>query len=388
MRFIEILIALILVYAILSILVSVLAEWWSSRKKKRGNMLRQAIFQMLNDPLNLSYGQLLLNHPLVSSMNNKSENRPAQYLDSGIFADALIDVIAQQADTGIPIGQTIKTSTSSMLNKKTIDQFELGLKEMNNSSFKRMLSSMLMKSDRNYKKLKKSIEKWFDSNMDRATGWYKRNQKTSLKWFALIVVLFLNVDSIHIFRVISMDENLRNKLVTVAEGVTEKYKSFDSIQKEEMDNQLSTINASLGRIDSLTPDNQNKETISNCINSFNKMSEQLRLTDSTSKKHMEQANTIVDISSQLGLPIGWSCDIAPASWIFCDSIQAKIPNNKLGKYLYERNHNPSFLGVCFWIIGIIISTIMLSQGATFWFELLVKFVNIRKAGIKPLNKTK
>ncbi len=393
MKTIEILIALILVYAILSIIVSILLEWWNSKKKTRGKMLRQAIFQMLDDPLNLNYGYLLINHPLVSSMKNKAEDRPFQYLDSGIFADALIDIIGDQADKGIPVNLSAKAAKkkSKSIELSAIESFGQGLQQMNSSPFQKMLLSLNSKSKGNYAKLKKSIEEWYDSNMERATGWYKRKQKKSLVFFGFLVAILLNVDSIHLFKVISMNDNLRNNLVTVAEGVAEKYETMEPEKKQDIDEQIGLISSSLKSIDSLSVDSNTLYLLQEGRYSMNNLAKQLKLSDSVSEANLKKANEIMNISAQLGLPLGWSSEIAPISWFaHKDSTAVLSANkNKLVKYMHNRNNldQDNWYIIPFWIIGIIITAFMLSFGATFWFDLLVKFVNIRKAGLKPASKT-
>ena len=384
MKIIEILIAMILIYAILSILVSVISEWWSSRQKTRGNILRNAIFQMLEDPLNLNYGYLLTKHPLVNSMNNRAENRPFQYLDSGVFADALIDVIGNQIDESISVDQNANATNSySANNTSIVNFFKNGIDEMNESPLQKMLLSLYLKSDGSYEKLKKSIESWYDNNMDRVSGWYKRKKGNNILWISFMVVLLLNVDSIHIFRVLSLDESLRKNLNVFADSVVEKYNKQDTIRYETAI-QLKVIKTSLTNIN-ITKDSITQKTLDSSINSFNSLANQLKLTDSTLQIYLHQANNILTISSHIRVPIGYGKNTAPFSWFKLNRKDEKLDNtaNKLDKYLTKRNLFPDCLDVVSWLLGLLISCIMLCQGAPFWFELLVKFVNIRKAGIKP-----
>lgn len=94
---IGILIALILIYALLSILVSILVEWWNHRNKSRGKMLRHGIEAMLNDSHNTSISDNFFGHHLIVGIKNKDTNRPPQYISSSMFADVLIDIVGQYA---------------------------------------------------------------------------------------------------------------------------------------------------------------------------------------------------------------------------------------------------------------------------------------------------
>jgi predicted restriction endonuclease len=94
---VDIIISLILVYALLSVLVSILIEWWSHYSKMRGKQLKQAIFQLLNDQsFNYQYGELFYNHISISGLRNERTLRPPQYISANLFADVLIDIIANQ----------------------------------------------------------------------------------------------------------------------------------------------------------------------------------------------------------------------------------------------------------------------------------------------------
>ncbi|MBI9069214.1 MAG: hypothetical protein JEZ09_18095 [Salinivirgaceae bacterium] len=389
MRTIEILIALALVYAILSILVSVLVEWRSGRKKLRGTMLRQVIYQMLDDPLNQNYGYLLTKHPLIDSMKNKEDNRPFQYLESGLFADALIDIICDHSDTGIPVVATANTGVNdtSVQVPDVVKLFENGLLNMKPSPFQKSLQGMFAKSDHKYENLKKSIEVWYNSGMDRATGWYKRKLgKISLIW-GFVVAITLNADSIHMFKVISMDSNLRNNLNIMAEGVASNYILLDSVQKFDMEQQLNLIVsqqvAKLNVTDSSRFEIQVGKAISQNLNQY----------DSVNQLRISQINQIMDVTAQLGLPIGWNKNEAPLSWDkqdiarwFMRGKEEKIlrkTKNRYDEYLQQRNENPNFGSLFLWLLGIVITGVMLSYGSPFWFQILVKLVNIRKSGLKP-----
>ena len=66
--YIDTIISLVLVYALLSILVSTLLETWNRRTKERGVFLQKVIFRLLDDPLNKNYGYLIYQHPIINKM--------------------------------------------------------------------------------------------------------------------------------------------------------------------------------------------------------------------------------------------------------------------------------------------------------------------------------
>ena len=392
MKIIEVLISVVLIYALLSILVSSIVEVLNNRQKSRGKMLHAAILQMLDDPLNLQYGYLLLKHPLIHSMNNQKEKRPFQYLASDVFSDAFIDIIGQQANEGVPISKNKNseqehafTAKGKATSNSAMEMFEKGMLRMNESPFKDMLQSFYSKSEANYPALKKMIENWFDNYMDRTTGWYKRQQGNKFRLVGLIVAVVLNVDSIHLFKVISMDDNLRKNLTEVAEGVAEDYSPEDKNEQTLLLHQLSVLDSNLLKVYA-TSDSIHSPTIKTLVQETQILSQKVFKSDSLRQKQLEQINRVLLMTDQLGFPIGWNKAEAPVSW-FSKETEAKMPDNKLGIYLYNRNDNPDFGSISMYIIGILLTGFLLSFGAPFWFDILIKFVNIRKAGQKPSSST-
>ena len=259
-----------------------------------------------------------------------------------------------------------------------------------------MFLSLLSKAKNEYKDLKANIENWYDSNMDRATGWYKRKQQKNLFWFGIAVALILNVDSIHLFKVISMDDALRTNLNLVAEGIAEG-NSIDSLQKADFAKQISIIKTNLHKIDTTRIDSLHYKMVVATGDKLESVVTRFNYSDSIRMQNLKQANEIIDIAAQLGLPIGWSKNTAPASWDRFpirrlnekhSNIQYPKSETKLGDYLYKRNQDPNLGTFLLWIAGVFISGLMLSFGAPFWFDLMAKLVNVRKAGIKPAVKSK
>lgn len=389
MKIIEVLISVVLIYALLSMLVSSIVEMLNNRQKSRGKMLHSAILQMLDDPLNLQYGYLLLKHPLINSMNNQQEKRPFQYLASDAFADAFIDVIGQQAETGLPIQKNKDgeegnsfTAKGEISSDGAMGLFRIGMQQMNNSPFKDMLLSFYSKSDGDYTRLKGMIENWFDNFMDRTTGWYKRKQIVKFRLVGLVVAIFLNVDSIHLFKVISMDDNLRSSLTQVAEGMANEYSPDGKDEQTLLLHQLTVLDSNIQKLHTNAADTVRSETISKILKGTKTLSDNISKSDSLQQKQLEQIKQVLVLSDQLGFPIGWSKSEAPLSWFNSDE-SPKMPTNKLGIYLYHRNEQPQFWTVFLYVIGILLTGFLLSFGAPFWFDILIKFVNIRKAGQKP-----
>jgi hypothetical protein len=393
MKYIEICIALILVYAILSILVSVLAEQLNSIRKVRSKMLKKSILQMLNDPLNLNYGYLLINHPLVSSMKSPDGKRSFQYLEASIFAEALIDVIAQQADAGLDLkGKSRKESDPF---PDPVQAFKDGVISMNDSPLKELFTSMAARSKKEYSPLKEDLENWYKSATVRMSGWYKRKQWRPTFILGLLVALGLNVDSIHLFRTLAIDDDLRGEMVQTAEQVV------DQMEAQEEHTAQPKADTIIGRLlfvgepsSDITAEGTSPtyrlETDSlrlikkaDTLFEANNLTATLLVKDTQISIQLNQVAEKIPILLPRNIPIGWGENTAPKSW----SKEKKAiiiydDNSPLDQYNRKRN-SPESESKALWIIGLLITALMISFGAPFWFDVLAKFVNIRRSGARP-----
>lgn len=376
MKIIEILIALVLSYAILSILVSILLEAWNNRQKSRGRLLYNAITKMLNDDLNLNYGYLLINHPLLGELKQRNKSDFFQYLEPELFADALIDVIGKQA-------KGAENNTDPI---HPFQQFIAGTEAMNNSPFKELLINFYRKHNNNdintsqaYNNLKQDIIFWYNSNMDRQTYFYKKSQSKSLKVIGLIVAFTLNIDSIHFFKYLSYNDDIRQNLVLVAEDYASKSQSMNESYQDAYNRYYPSLKASIDSVyknkDSIWL-NDSSDTYFNALIRSN-------IFDSIDKSHIKQIEEIAQLNNILGMPIGWDRYSPPLCYFY--KKKALIENDKinteLSNYINKRQTDVKYGFL--WLLGVLITGIMLSFGAPFWFDVLVKFVNIRKASTNP-----
>ena len=390
----DIIISLTLIYGLLSILVSILLEWWNHYSKARGIQLKKAIFQLLNDQsINLHYGELFYNHFLIGGLKNETTRRPPQYVSSKLFADVLIDIIAQQVVHDVPIkliaSNTLqgKNYEASTVPEATVqERFLLALKKMNASPLRDVLHSFHDKSGGDYEKFKKLIEEWYNDYMDRVSGWYKTSLRKTLTVFGFIVAIGLNVDSLHLLKVISMDKSLRDNLVSTSEAFADQQVEGGERDYQDASSLLRDLNRSL-------PEKAQEEVRENpqsIIKYFEQKKDSLRFhqaleyirKDSISRIHFQKADSVMGIVKALNLPIGWADNVAPLSW-FSDKGECEGSIETLKSYTHHRNHCPSFWIILKYLIGVVISGVSLSFGAPFWFDLLIKFVNLRRAGKKP-----
>src|SRR5206468_8703355 len=66
------------------------------------------------------------------------------------------------------------------------------------------------------------LQQWFDENMDRVSGWYKRNSQVNAAILAAIITVLLNVDALRVASVLWTSPTVRAALVEQARGRAQK----------------------------------------------------------------------------------------------------------------------------------------------------------------------
>ncbi|MDJ0731167.1 MAG: hypothetical protein QNJ33_14370 [Crocosphaera sp.] len=171
--------------------------------------------------------------------------------------------------------------------------------------------------------LSQEIEIWFNNSMERASGVYKRNSKGLALIISFSIAVFANADSFHMISRLSTDTILRDALVKSAVALEKRCNSDDSFD---------------------------------CIKS-------------TTQKNLEE----------LSLPIGWSCinfeqQTSFRAPFFCENRQNTVT---------PVNYFVRLIKILKTFLGLILSTVAISMGASFWFDILGKIVNVRNTGMKP-----
>lgn len=195
-----------------------------------------------------------------------------------------------------------------------------------NPELKNVLLTLIGEAGKDIEQLHSNIEIWFNNAMDRVTGWYKSKSQVITFCVALIVTVASNADTIDITNALAKNPALRQALVAQAEQYAKRESSNDTVQLRAALTQGGDsgsgykpgLAVSLSVLDSLTrPGTRIKQDIGEL--------------------------------EQLGVPLGWK--ETPAGWGWLTKIT-----------------------------GLLLTTLALTLGAPFWFDILKKVVNIRSSG--------
>src|SRR5436190_3826538 len=210
---IDIAIGMVFVYLLLSLICSAASELLERYSRKRATDLENGIKEMLKDK---DLVKQLYEHPLVYSLFAKPYESGAKtlpsYIPSRNFALALMDLIGDRTAKDA----TAPSSTSPAAG--AMDKLKAAIDA--NSTLPPQVKQALqtfVDASQDPAKMRENIEKWFDSSMDRVSGFYKRRTQLIILVFGLLLTIAMNVDSIALVRVLSTDRATRDALVAAAQ---------------------------------------------------------------------------------------------------------------------------------------------------------------------------
>lgn len=359
---------MVLVFALLSLLASSIVEIVNTYFKEREKMLYTAVSRMFDDNINVNFGQLLYSHPIVENLR-KDRNSLPKYINPEIFSNVIIDVVnnyAREYKFNQLSGKIELNLPQGLVTSDVFASFFNAVKQMKHTDLKLVLMNICEKcvaAEKPLEALHQQLQQWYNSQMDRVTGWYKEKTGKSLWWVAALVAITMNVDSLHLFTTLYKSPILRSQLTPIAEAVANNYerlKADTTLSQRDRMLQAIQVNDSLIKKDSMMRDTTYANKM---IVILKKIKEIDSLQHNIDSGRMTKA---VDIATQqaeqiaaLNLPIGWKDTLPPLK------------------------KGTGFTGFLWYLLGIFLTTYALKAGAPFWFELLVRFVNIRKTGARP-----
>ncbi|HEX4683762.1 MAG TPA: hypothetical protein VH277_13680 [Gemmatimonadaceae bacterium] len=231
---IDVAIGLVLVYLLLSLVCSAVRETLAGVFKTRAKLLEQGIAELLKAapgaaPDQTSLIQSFFEHPLITVLYG-GDYRPAaskraawvrpsslpSYIPKRAFSTALLDLAARG-----PIADSATMLDPGMpAPALTADAIRAGVARLGSARVQRVVLHALDASRGDLDKARESLEAWYDSAMDRVSGWYKRRTQFTLFGVGLLLTVIADVDTIRITRQLYTDPVRRDVAVAVAGNVS------------------------------------------------------------------------------------------------------------------------------------------------------------------------
>src|SRR5215472_7378288 len=266
----------------------------------------------------------IMSHPLVASsakqarppakagdraMSNQDRRKLPSYVAARTFARALIDILAREHGDH-PNANPVHT-LRDWVNATTPTHKHLA----------EALRPLLAAAD-DLASLEQSIASWYDDQMARVTGWYKRHVKWISLGIGLVLVVAFNVSAIKIADALYSDQALSTSVVAEATRAS-------SCHAESPAQCVADLRTEIGKI------------------------------------------------RGTGLPIGWADDPACAARTTC----SWMDRHDLASISKDGSADVwTFLLV---LLGWAVMILALLPGARFWFDLLSRLGSLRSTGPKP-----
>jgi hypothetical protein len=228
------------------------------------------------------------------------------YIPARSFAEAIIDLVVPD-----PAGQTTMTTIQQNVNALP----------GNMSPLKPSLQALVKSAGDDVSQFRTAVEHWYDDQMDRVSGWYKRHVAKITLVVGAILVLLLNINALTIGRTLFTNTTVSAAISTAAA-------------------KSSNCPASLAR-----------------------------------QACLANLQAQLSAAATAGLPIGWGtvrdCTVPNAHCNWLDQ-----------RGIFSRHGSSGWQFVLI-LMGFLIMIIALVPGAGFWFGLLSKLGNLRATGPKP-----
>jgi hypothetical protein len=231
----DVAIGLIFVFFILAIVCSGINEAISSLLRWRAQMLERGLWELLHDP---DAGEkasealdALKKHPLLKPMlypKNKQAGQSSQvspkldkngrpktsrktdlpsYLASRTFSSALLGI--DQAMVRVPEGKDLKEG---------MRRIEDSIAAIPSKPVQEALTALLHNAQGESVAFRRNVEQWFDDQMERVSGWYRRRIQIVLWVLAFAVAFALNADTLQIAKRLWVEPSARAALVNQAQA--------------------------------------------------------------------------------------------------------------------------------------------------------------------------
>lgn len=329
---IDVAISLVLMYLVLSLIVTVLNEVIATAADLRSSNLKDALTALVDDP---TLRQQFYDHGLIAGLNGATTDRKGtllriiNWLYRFVTRSSAGDGSHVSYVSGQVFARALLGSVDAAKSLPTYQDIEDAIKKMPDTNVRDALLAQLATANGNLQLLHQNVAAWFDNAMDRVSGVYKRHLKQISLFVGTVLVLVVNADTLKVATSLWNDAALRAAMVQTAGTLVDK---------------------------GISPPNANAAAPA-AGNAGGQAAAQPNLDASIQKA----VQSVHDAEQQLRpLPLGWSWTSIP-----------RPPWPWSAWHVFAK------------IVGLLLTAIAISLGAPFWFDLLSMFMRIRGTGDKP-----
>jgi hypothetical protein len=201
----EVIIGMLFVYLLLSVLCSAIGEYLESKWNNRAKLLKKGIELLLNDSTSESpttdLAKQLYAHGLIRPLYRDANTLPS-YIPSRTFALALWNMATAGSNPGVTTNLREIRETVARLPQQEL---------------KTALLTLIDEANGDLDRARANIEHWYESAMDRVSGWYKRQTAYTLLALGIVMSAAINADTVNLATALARNSALRSAVVTAAE---------------------------------------------------------------------------------------------------------------------------------------------------------------------------
>jgi hypothetical protein len=229
----DVAIGLIFVFFILAIICSGINEAFASAFRWRAQDLERGLWELLRDPdapENATEAlEKLKTHPLVTPMLNpryKASAQPSPPLKSGRPKTSrktdLPAYIPSRTFTSalLGIGQKAVMLTEGADLKHEMRKIDQSIAAIPSAPVREAMIALLHNSQGDAVAFRRNVEQWYDDQMERVSGWYRKRIQRVLWILAFVVAFTLNADALQMAKRLWVEPSVRESLVSQAETAT------------------------------------------------------------------------------------------------------------------------------------------------------------------------
>ena len=230
----DVAIGIVFVFVLVSTLASAIREGIEAWLKTRASYLEFGIRELLQDREGTGLCSELFNHPLIQNLFQgeytprppskkplKNGGRLPSYIPSRNFAAAIMDIAARGPQN---VGEEARSLTVPELRAVIASRTDLRIRGA--------LLAAIDSAGGDLERARLNIENWYDSTMDRVSGWYKRSTQWFILWISLGIAITLNIDALQIIDHLSSNNTQRTALVAIVERTTTAPVDYETAKKE------------------------------------------------------------------------------------------------------------------------------------------------------------
>lgn len=237
MAILTVVLGIIFVLLMLSLFATSIMELLAAMLRLRGRNLKMTLKNLLIDEKSGSSGlfEAFITNPLYKQLSFKygrGTSNPPSYIDTESFRTILFDIIL--GEDGLE------------------SQLKTRIEALKNDEMKRILKQLIREADGKIDVFKAKIGHWYDSIMDRASGYYKRRTQKILIGVGIVMAVTLNADTLALYRSLEANPETLDKLVAAAEVVAEKESVNDLVRTDlEYEQALEQLKDMKGQVDDI-----------------------------------------------------------------------------------------------------------------------------------------